>query len=140
MTFSEHQKRGLEKARAARVVNEAIDGVLQMFRDEVQSDLPLSRQKGQRVDRVGVPSIDPRRTVVPSWAIETDEFILGNRPNASLLCVITRSVDGFPVELVYADQVVWCRTVEDLEGALGDMLENAKIAAMLKPKELAVAG
>lgn len=140
MTFSEHLKKGLEKARAAATANARIDAVLLQFRQELSSTTGLTQQKGLRSDRAGAPALAPHRQLTPSWSAETDEFILSSGGARSLVCMLTRSTDGFPVELVYADQVVWCRTEEDLRAALGDMLENAKIAAMLQPQALAAAG
>jgi len=136
MTFGDHLKKGVEKARAALVANNRVDVVLNQFSAKVG----LPHQKGRRDDRAGAPPIAPHRHLTPSWSTETDEFILGAGMDRKLVCLVTRSVDGFPVELVYADQGAGCRTEEDRREARGAMLENAKIEALLVPTEVAAAG
>ncbi|MCU0697193.1 MAG: hypothetical protein MUC96_11735 [Myxococcaceae bacterium] len=141
MTFDDHLKKGLARAREARSVNAQIDAVLQRFAAEVRGDVPLDRQEGRRSDRPGVPTFDAGRRIVPSWSIRTDEFFLrGGTGPRELLCVVSRADSGFPVELAYADQTVWCESEADLEEALGEMLEHPRIATMLFPQQVAANG
>ncbi|MDX2014723.1 MAG: hypothetical protein SFW67_31285 [Myxococcaceae bacterium] len=142
MTFNDHLKKGLERAREARLVNARIDDVLQRFVEEVRGDVSLDRQPGRRTDRPGVPSFDPGRRIIPSWSILTDEFFLrgGTASPRELVCVVSRSNSGFPVELAYADQTVWCESEADLEEALGEMLEHPRVATMLFPQQVAANG
>jgi hypothetical protein len=141
MTYVEHLRKGFEKARAASATNQRITQLLNDFVNEVRREPSLSGwlelQKGQRSERRGQPPIAPSRVgLVPSWLEEADELILKRPHDRLLVCLVTRSVDGFPVELTYADQVVWCRSEDDLKLGLSYMLENAKIASLLQPPEI----
>lgn len=138
MTYGEHLKKGVERARAAALANERIDEILNEFRRDVgaASGKSLQLQKGVIQERADRPSIGNRSGIVPSWVTDSQELILGASPTRVVLCLVSRSVDGFPVELVYADQVAWCRSEDDLKLGLSKMLENPKIAALLQPEAL----
>jgi hypothetical protein len=137
MTFAEHLKKGIEKARSAREANDRISAILTEFRREVGGG--LTHQSGSNEDRAPV-QIAEHRNLKVSWATSTDEFIAHVDGERRLVFLVIRSVDGFPVQLLYADQLVWCRTEDELRSALGEMLENAKIAEWLKPQDVAANG
>jgi hypothetical protein len=139
MTFSEHLKKGLERAKSAVRNHTLIRALLDKFVSEV------SRESGRGLQVVPFSAPlepeDQRRHLRPSWQKEIlDVTLLQSGGMRTVLLRVTKSPEGFPVEVAYADQLVWCVDETELESCLGAALENGQVASLLQPEQVTAAG